>query len=299
MANPFINSSFTLRPAINNRDKPELTLRQTEMSRVPKENTAFKEGRAYKRQRLFMDRFESTTFPTGYRYSYYDDDSTNNDQYISDEEELADTSITQRSISTQFPLHDRINGGSGEMDSWKTRCLGIQDMFDRSQVRLREAEEDQRQLRQRIRELEEQLLLQSSCRKKGNGIGIGKLEGEVNNVGEAFRTENWENDNYIEGKNYRVELNHNGGGGAQCKEDLNHKSRKERNLPALVVEIKENHQAVSSCFYLTDGEGLNESYDQDMEDDDEDIAMDVHNSEGMLDDIDDDRNDINLNQRRG
>eukprot|EP00536_Pseudo-nitzschia_multiseries_P005648 jgi/Psemu1/303492/fgenesh1_kg.108_\ len=236
----------------------------------------------------------------GYRYSCYDDDSSNNDQYISEEEELADISIIRRRVSSEFPPRRRISGiGAGinttEIDHWKTRCLGMQDMFDNSQARLREAEEDQRQLRQRIRELEEQLLLQSSSRKKGSLIG--KEEDEVKNVQEAVKTGDWEDDNNIEGQNNRVALNHLGGNDALLKEDINRKNRKERHLPALVVEIKENHQAVSSCFYLTDGEGLNESYDQDMEE--EDIAMDVHNSDGMLDDIDDDRNDINFNQRRG
>jgi len=186
-----------------------------------------------------------------------------------------------------------------EADYWKTRCLGMQDMVDDSQARLGEAEEDQRQLRQRIRELEEQLLLQSSpgnANSSNINSCIGKEEGKVNNIDEAFKTRDKDTDSNIEGNNNKFALKCMGEDDAQRIEDVNRKNKK-RSPPALVVEIKENHQVVSSCFYLTDGEGLNESYDQDMEE--EDISMDAYYSDGMLDDIDDDRNDINLNQRRG
>mmetsp|Transcript_19260 Transcript_19260/g.41866 ORF Transcript_19260/g.41866 Transcript_19260/m.41866 type:complete len:312 (-) Transcript_19260:121-1056(-) len=311
MANPFINSSFTLRPSRNDRDIPELTLRQTEESRIPKDTTAgIKEGRAFKRQRLFMNRFISTTFPIGCRYNCYDGVYSNDDQYISDEEEYAEASIIRRRVSTEFPSRDRITRSHSsssscmgtnvsEADYWKTRCLGMQDMVDDSQARLGEAEEDQRQLRQRIRELEEQLLLQSSpgnANSSNINSCIGKEEGKVNNIDEAFKTRDKDTDSNIEGNNNKFALKCMGEDDAQRIEDVNRKNKK-RSPPALVVEIKENHQVVSSCFYLTDGEGLNESYDQDMEE--EDISMDAYYSDGMLDDIDDDRNDINLNQRRG
>ena len=312
MTNPFINSSFTLRPSMNDRDVPELTFRQTEESRIPKDTTAgIKEGRASKRQRLFMDRFISSTFPIGCRYNCYDGVYSNDDQYISDEEEYADASIIRRRGSTKFPSRDRITRSHSsssscmgmnvsEADYWKTRCIGMQDVVDDSQARLGEAEEDQRQLRQRIRELEEQLLLQSSSGNTNSSnicSGIGKEKGEINNIDEALKTRDKDTDSNMEGNDNKFALKCMGEDDAQCIEDVNRKNKKKRSLPALVVEIKENHQVVSSCFYLTDGEGLNESYDQDIED--EDTSMDVYYSDGMLDDIDDDRNDINLNQRRG
>ena len=79
--------------------------------------------------------------------------------------------------------------------------------------------------------------------------------------------------------------------------DMNHNQHKKQAPPALVIEIKENHQAVSSCFYMTDGEGLNESYDLEMEDE-EDQSMNVAYGDDLLGDIEDDRNDINIHQQR-
>jgi len=229
------------------------------------------------------------TFARGFRVGsdegryYYD----NQDQYISEEE--YDTPIIQRRVSTEFPCRRPIDTtsvttamGANECDYWKSRCLGMQIACDDTQDKLREAEEDQRQMRQRIRELEEQLLLQS-C----NGT---KDETPTNRDGGT--------DSSVEGTNKNKNINNNqaaqqGNEGMNCEFD-----EKKWVPPALVVEIKENYQAVSSCFYLTDGEGLNESYDLEMEDE-EGISMDVNVCDNMLDDIDDDRNDINMNQRRG
>ncbi|VEU35973.1 unnamed protein product [Pseudo-nitzschia multistriata] len=304
MANPFINSSFTLRPSMNNRDIPELTLRQTEVSRIPMERTETKEGRSFKRQRLFMDRFMSTAFPFGYRYSCNDVDYSYDDQYLSDEENGVPLT-TRRRVSSRLTSCRRISdisiGSSSngmnisEADYWKTRCLDVQDTFENAQARLREAEEDQRQLRQRVRELEEQLLLQSSSGNSNSNGGIGNEDYEAGNTEETFETRDRDASSNIEGKNNRIAPKHLGKDDGQCAEDTGRKNKKERPLPALVVEIKENHQAVSSCFYLTDGEGLNESYDQEMED----VSMDVYCGDQMLGDIDDDRNDINFNQQRG
>lgn len=122
-----------------------------------------------------------------------------------------------------------------------------------------EAEEDQRQLRQKIRELEEQLLLQT-----GSSVSSDEGTTKMGNVAEEQPGTN-----------------------------------KKRAPPALVIEIKENHLAVSSCLYMTDGEGLNESYDLEMEDE-EDQSMNVVYGDDLLRDIDDDRNDVNIHpQRRG
>ena len=152
----------------------------------------------------------------------------------------------------------------------------MQSFCDDSKNRLMEAEEDQRQLRLRIRELEEQLLLQTS---RSNSTSVVSMDGDGNN-----------NETLAEGKN-------NGEDAAEkVDEDMDCAESKKRAPPALVIEIKDNHQAVSSCFYMTDGEGLNESYDLDMEDD-EDTSMNVAFTERILNDIDDDRNDNNMNVR--
>jgi hypothetical protein len=279
MANPFINSSFTLRPSTNDRDKPELTLRQTAVSRIPNETTATgnrsKGGRAFKRQRLFMDRW----------FDCNDDDYYGNDedQYISEDE--YDTPIIRRRVSSElFPFGHRISAGLSvsEDNYWKSRCLGMQNFCDESKTRLRESEEDQRQLRQRIRALEEQLLLQTCGSSNNNNFAISIDEADATNDGNLADRDRETDNNVVEGKNNRGECN----------------GKKKQAPPALVVEIKENHQAVSSCFYLTDSEGLNESYEMEMEED-EDISMDDHFCDGILGDIDDDRNDINMNQRRG
>ena len=159
MASQLINSSFTLRPSTSNRDRPELTLRQTEVSRIPRETTVSshcgKWGRAFKRQRLFMDRSLPAT-----DHSHY----ASTDQYISEDE--YDTPIIRRRVSCEFPSRHRICPGSSihEHNYWKTRCMGMQTFCDDSRNRLLEAEEDQRQLRQRIRALEEQLLASRALR---------------------------------------------------------------------------------------------------------------------------------------
>jgi len=143
----------------------------------------------------------------------------------------------------------------------------MQNFCDESEARLRDAEEDQRQLRQRIRELEEQLLLQASGSVNSEAISNNKDNAVTNgdkDIGSAVD------------------------GGNSNGENDNRDVRKAA-PPALVIEIKDINQAVSSCFYMTDGEGLNESYDMDLEEDEDDI----------LDDKDDDRNDININQRQG
>lgn len=149
----------------------------------------------------------------------------------------------------------------------------MQNFCDDSKIRLEEAEEDQRQLRRRIRELEEQLLLQTS---RSNSTSVVSME---NNDGTL-----------AEGNNTR------GDAAEKPDHDMDCTESKKEAPPALVVEIKDN--AVSSCFYMTDGEGLNESYDLEMEED-EDTSMNVAFSGRILDDIDDDRNDININVRRG
>jgi len=266
MANPFINSSFTLRPSTNDRDRPELTLRHTEVSQIPRETAVT--TRTLKRQRLFMDRSSSTR-----EHSFY----ANEDQFISEDE--YDTPIIQRRrVSCEVPSRHRICPGSavGDNNYWKARCHGMQSFCDDSKNRLMEAEEDQRQLRLRIRELEEQLLLQTS---RSNSTSVVSMDGDGNN-----------NETLAEGKN-------NGEDAAEkVDEDMDCTESKKRAPPALVIEIKDNHQAVSSCFYMTDGEGLNESYDLDMEDD-EDTSMNVAFTERILNDIDDDRNDNNMNVR--
>jgi len=313
MANPFINSSFTLRPSTNDRDKPELTLRQTEASRIriPKGETTSasgaicnKGGRVFKRQRLFMDRQSlSTTFAQSLSFRFDGDydygqgrisDDQDQDQYISEEEYEYDTPIIRRRVSSNdFPsrmsstsMNMSMSVGVSEGDYWKTRCLRMQDVCDETRNCLRESEEDQRQLRQRVRELEEQLLIHASVTHPttpvdANSSDVSKGEGEGEGEGEG-------------------DISKRGDGGTGNAEG----SKKKRVFPSLVVEIKENHQAVSSCFYLTDGEGLSESYDMEMEEEEEeDISMDDNNCDGMInvdDDYDDDRNDINdVNQQRG
>ena len=276
MANQFINSSFTLRPSTNDRDRPELTLRQTEVSRIPRETTVTshcgKWGRAFKRQRLFMDRSQSTI-----ENSYY----AKEDQYISEDD--YNTPIIRRRVSCEFPSRHRICPSSSVSESnyWKTRCLGMQTFCHVSKNRLLDAEEDQRQLRQRIRELEEQLLLQTS-RSNGNSV-VSTDEGDATNHKILPDVE---------------ESIHRGDAAERPDEDMACTDNKESGPPTIVIEIKENHQAISSCLYMTDGEGLNDSYDLEMEEDDEDKSINTFRN-GMLDDIDDDRNDINVNQRRG
>ena len=70
------------------------------------------------------------------------------------------------------------------------------------------------------------------------------------------------------------------------------KIRKEE-LPPMFIEIRENHQAVSTLFYMTDGEGLIEETYEEEEDQDE-IFYGADNEEE-----EEDRNDTNIDQCRG
>ncbi|MGK3735965.1 MAG: hypothetical protein ACI8RD_001476 [Bacillariaceae sp.] len=322
MSYPFISTSFTLRPPTNDRDKPELTLHQNAVSRIPKEtttmitttpasgdngvggiggdNTYYNKGlqRVVKRQRLFMD-----------RHNHNDD---NEEQYISEEEvdhrNNSSTPIIQRRVSTEFfppppssryQHHERDhhygrttmmmmssnnNNNEEQQQYWKTRFLQMQNNCDVARSSLKEMEEDQRQLEQRVRELEDQLLIQSSLHNNSN------------------------NDNH--NHNHKAAINDEKGGMIDGDDNNNNtmnlsninngieKIRKEE-LPPMFIEIRENHQTVSTLFYMTDGEGLieetyeEEENEEEEEQDDHDIIYEADNEE------EEDRNDTNINQCRG
>ena len=305
MPSPFISTSFTLRPSTNDRDKPELTLHQNVVSRIPKDTTMmtttmttttpasddggfgiggnfhYNKGvqRVVKRQRLFMGR----------------DD--NDEQYISEEEidhrNNSSTPMIQRRVSTEiFPppssrYHNQYNhnrspmmtsyGNNEEQQYWKTRCLQMQKDCEEARRSLKEMEEDQSQLEQRARELEDQVLIQSSLHNSNSNYN------HTTAIDEEERSMiNGDNNN--SDNNMTMNL-------SSINKGIE-KIRKEE-LPPMFIEIRENHQAVSTLFYMTDGEGLIEETYEEEEDQDE-IFYGADNEEE-----EEDRNDTNIDQCRG
>ena len=304
MPSPFISTSFTLRPSTNDRDKPELTLHQNAVSRIPKDTTMmtttmttttpasddggfgicgnhfYNKGlqRVVKRQRLFMGR----------------DD--NDEQYISEEEidhrNNSSTPMIQRRVSTEiFPspssrYHTQYNhnrspmmtsyGNNEAQQYWKTRCLQMQKDCEEARRSLKEMEEDQSQLEQRARELEDQVLIQSSFHNSNSNYN------HTTAIDEEERSMiNGDNNN--SDNNMTMNL-------SSINKGIE-KIRKEE-LPPMFIEIRENHQAVSTLFYMTDGEGLiEETYE---EEDQDEIFYGADNEEE-----EEDRNDTNIDQCRG
>lgn len=246
-----LNTSFTLRPSGEDRDRVELTLRRaSECSRIATTGgECYKLGeRAFKRQRLFMDRCS-----------------------------FSKTSVHSPGLLVEEPKIRRLpydfEPPSNE-GHWKRRCFQMQTICKETRSRMREMEEDQRQLRRRIQELETQLLLQSGTTKHlpaqledtaSGSRGLSTKQGnEEGNVGKCSSKEHQSGDKTKSG-------------GTPVSNRLGNN----KTLPAVLAIPRT--QPTSSCFYLTDGEGLSDSELHD----DEDIHMDDE----------DDRNDHGCHHR--
>jgi len=231
--------------------------------------------RVVKRKRLFMDhcsRSSTTNFHHHHRDSHFEDSDNNNEQYISEEE--ADTPIIRRRVSTDFfppRFHQR-----NEEHYWMTRCLKMQNDSEQARSFIREMEEDRQQLQQRVHELEEQLLIQTS--RQINPPVVDSMLNNSSNISSI-------SDNNDEGD--IIIINNSHMAIDEMDTDMDGEEREE--LPPLIVEIRESHQEISTLFYLTDGEGLFEEMEEVLDDD----AVDQVNKAE-----EEDRNDNNVNQRR-
>jgi len=294
MTSPFISSSFTLRPSIDDRDKPELTLHQNVVStsRISKEemittcynnlcNNFCNEGaaRVVKRKRLFMDHCSissTTNFHQHRRDFHFEDSDNNNEQYISEEE--AETPTIRRRVSTDFfpPRYHQRN----EEQYWMTRCFKMQNDSEQARSCIREMEEDRQQLQQRVHELEEQLLIQTSRQ-----INPPIVDSMLKNSRNSSSSDNNDEDDIIIIKNSHMAID-------EMDTDMDGEETEE--LPPMIVEIRESHLEISTLFYLTDGEGLFEEMEEIV--DDETVDQVNETEEGGREE--EDRNDNNINQRR-
>jgi TolA-binding protein len=110
---------------------------------------------------------------------------------------------------------------------WKKRCFQWQDICQQTRKRLRDTQEDQRQMRRRIRELEDQLLSSS--------------EQQQTTTTQTQHGTSTEDD----------------------KEDSPAVSQVSVDRPPTMVTIPQNHKCK---FYLTDGEALSDEEEYDGDD---------------------------------
>jgi hypothetical protein len=276
-----LNTSFTLRPSTSavgsssqgnsNGDSGgvgvEVTFREPRpvikapVRRISEETTLYHyrrypsyPERAFKRQRLF---------------SHHDAPTNFNHHPVHPPFPFVSTAVEQglpqiRRIPMEFqPPSDEAY--------WKRRCFRMQSICQDTRRRMRDMEEDQRQLRRRIQELEKQLLLQSSF----NSLTVLEEETHIVDSRECDDDEEEEMDpgnTELRLGDARGDSNERVvGGDSRKRASLNldgDKASTRMKLPTILSIPKV--QPAASCFYLTDGEGLSDS--EFMEDyDDPDI----------------------------
>jgi hypothetical protein len=260
-----LNTSFTLRPSMDDGDRIELTLRKASechrISPLGAECSQHSE-RAFKRQRLFMDRSFSANFAT----------YTPGGVLIVDEPKI-------RRIPYEFepPCNE---------EYWKRRCFRMQAICQETRSRMREMEEDQRQLRRRIQELEKQLLLQSGADRSSSAAVKDVVVQHPQNI----PSESSRDGNTIH-KNNQHTWDNNKKEGDKGKASSTNKTHpfdcSDKKKPPAILAIPST-QPTSSCFYLTDGEGLSDSELHDGDD----MYMEEEEDED-----DEDRNDNNFQHR--
>lgn len=341
--NPFISTSFTLRPPTDDADEPELTLYKTPpVSRrilTPAEdmmsynynidrqrcgNEWTREGANHdnihgpvKRQRLFHEYYSgrygddgalvsSTAIGSRYQshyispspnykgyYDYYyrsshatNRDSTNQNlnssYYYSTQEEQQYTSSMSRRVSIESKQRYQPTV-QDQQNYWRNRCLQMKRDYGCARNHIYEMEIDKLQLQERVDELEEQLLVQTSRRLPHKLNDTRLLANQPNPDGDIVMVMD---DDNIEG------LNH---GNLEIDEDDNDQHAK---VP-MVVEIRESYQKLSTLLYFTDGEGLLEESESSFDEDDENHSV-IASDAGVRTEETEDRNDVNkLNQARG
>ena len=208
-----LHTSFTLRPCSKNGDTgyspPQLTLRPA-MRRLSSTSSYST------RRRLF-------TSPN-------DNDNDNNAVRfrVSFEDQQKERNNSQR-VTLPFDFEP-----PADQDYWKKRCFQWQEVCQQSRKRVRVMEEDQRQLRRRIWELEEALLRRQPCNNNHH---------------------HHHHHDYLE--NEEREDNNSK---AQISVDESHHNKKKCGKPPMIVTIPSNSR--NSAFRFTDSEGLSESDDE-------------------------------------
>ncbi len=313
MSNP-LNTSFTLRPSKHGKHKAELTiLERQHMKEVPPrvplqsrfENSGITSVREFsqhhpplKRQRLFMDRV-GVTQPVPLTR-----DGIPPPRYLrcpfTNHSPDGGIDLPFQRLPTEFePPSDE--------NYWQRLSFRMRDKLEESQGRIRDMEEDQRQLRRRILELEEQLLIQSSARPSTYPTSTVACWGRTPDI--IVDNHTIDEGAHLPSRGTRgpkrttpspeqgEPTSTTGGSGNEVDRDrvlTGAHSPAEMNPPppTRVVSVPRDSSKtlLASCFYLTDGEGLSDSDHGDIVDDymgdyDDDI------------DDDDDRNDSGSHHR--
>lgn len=189
---------------------------------------------------------------------------------------------------------------------WKRRCMYMQDVCRDTRSQMRNLQEDHRQLRHRVWELEEQLLQQMNHKvlvKETSAPAAAKEEEEAYHGDSDERVDKEDTRFVVAGSNVGVSpdrrrrhrCRHHAsdddvGGSPPHSSPNNGGSPSLFGLytpwtpppPTVVVTSAVQHRMVSSCLYMTDGEGLSDGggsddgchHDDDDEDNDEEEESD-------------------------
>jgi hypothetical protein len=297
-----INTSFTLRPSTTNNSGDdndakhhhrhpgvELTLRQVSDSTRVSSTIGINEyqndtERVFKRRRLFIDRPSIS--------SSFNDDDDDDDEDI--RLVVEPTSSTHHTTTVRTTTTSRLPVDfepPNDENYWKHRCFIMQGICKETRSKMREMVEDSRQLRHRIHVLEKQLLRQQSLSLAAESMTVvhePTREGEERKIStlEAREDSNGDENDHRDTKRCGTRTTTNGDDGVEQKNISGTTARagtslvpppaaasamprrRTRTPPAVLTIPKHESAAASSCFYLTDGEGLSDS---EFHDDEEDI----------------------------
>ena len=261
------------------------------------------------------------------------------------------TDIKDLSLYREFLPPQDYNGGG---KYWKDRCMFMQSIVRNTRRQVHDLEEDQRQLRMKVHELEEQLLLFHHNRQGGLSNGRDSSSFSSSSSSRHF-VDSGSNHNHYDGDDHDDDAdnscrghygsnNHNedflndsekkdpveaGNGQSTCpntkngstiqleylneppvpercpsqlrmdgghtkrvsiddvavadggRGDRRGRSSSSSSLPSVVVTCAQQHRVVSSCLYMTDGEGLSSDEDNNDYGDDCDSIFDDESSSVM------------------
>ncbi|KAG7360445.1 hypothetical protein IV203_035544 [Nitzschia inconspicua] len=159
---------------------------------------------------------------------------------------------------------------------WKRRCFLMQSICQDTRCRLREMEEDQRQLRRRIRELETQLLLQSSAATQTPSSLVASEKTHIVESRDCDEEDPGKLEHCLEESR---DLGNQERNNARKRVSIEVPKTTDHNYrikPPTLLSIPKD-QPAASCLYLTDGEGLSDS---EFMDDDECDEEDLEDREG-------------------
>lgn len=170
---------------------------------------------------------------------------------------------------------------------WKQRCFRMQFLCHDTSCRMRDMQEDSRQLRRRVQELEKHLLLQTSLSASSQAAAAAVTTAPT---GAAESEEAHHDDDIVESREGEDDprqgvVVEQQAQQSQKRIQVSIESNCDRIQPPPFLSIPRNHQSTAAvaCFYLTDGEGLSDSEFLEEDGDEceaEDLDIEVHDREG-------------------